>query len=68
MTIGQSIKNIRQQKGLTQTEFAALLGCHSCQISMWETGKMFPSILSCITIADVLGVTLDELVGRKVQK
>lgn len=66
MTIGQSIKKAREAKGLNQTQLAAAIGAHSTQISLWETGRMFPSILYCISLADELGVTLDELVGRKV--
>ena len=64
MTIGESIKKLRKQRGLTQAQLATVIGVHTCQISTWETGRMFPSVLNCITLADVLGVTLDELVGR----
>lgn len=67
MTIGQAIKKARQQKGLTQTQLATVIGVKATQISWWETGEHFPSILNCISLADVLGVTLDELVGRTVK-
>ena len=68
MTIGESIRNCRNNKGLSQIELADSIRCKSCQISQWETGRMFPSILSCITLADALEVSLDELVGRDVNK
>ena len=63
MTIGESIRKHRKDKGLTQTELAEIIGCKPCQVSMWERG-LFPNILNCITLADVLEVSLDELVGR----
>ena len=66
MTIGQSIKKAREAKGLNQTQLAAAIGAHNTQISLWETGRTFPTILNCISLADELGVTLDGLVGRKV--
>lgn len=66
MTIGQSIKKARKAKGLNQTQLAAAIGVNTPQISWLETGRSFPHILSCISLADELGVTLDELVGRTV--
>ena len=68
MTIGQAIRKCRKDKGITQTKLAELIGCVPCQISHWEMGRQFPSILSCITLADTLGVSLDELVGRSVKE
>ncbi len=67
MTIGQAIKKARQKKGLTQEKLAALTGYRPSQISLWETGGMFPSIITCFTLADVLECTIDELVGRTVK-
>ena len=68
MTIGESIKKCRKSKGLNQEELANAIGCKTCQVSAWETGRFFPNILNCITIADALEVSLDELVGRKFHK
>jgi transcriptional regulator with XRE-family HTH domain len=64
MTIGQAIKKARQQKEFTQKQLATAIDAKTCQISLWETGKTFPSIINFISLAEVLGVTLDELVGR----
>lgn len=65
MTIGESIKKHRKAKGLWQKELADAMGVQQCQISHWETGRQFPSIFSCISLADELEISLDELVGRK---
>ena len=37
-------------------------------ICKWETDIQMPKITSEIDIADALGVTIDELVGRKVKE
>lgn len=66
MTIGESIKKARKDKGLNQTQLAAAVGANTAQVSWWETGRTFPSILTCISLADYFGITLDELVGRTV--
>ena len=68
MTIGESIKSARLAKGLNQTQLAAAIGTQTPTISFWETGRTFPSILNCISLADYLNITLDELVGRKVSE
>ena len=33
-------------------------------VSRWESGKILPSINFCVKLADLYGVSLDELVGR----
>lgn len=68
MTLGQSIKNARNKKGITQAELAAKIGVYQATLSYWETDRNCPSLLFAICIADVLEMTLDELVGRTVKK
>lgn len=67
MTIGEGIKKARKEKGLTQAQLAAEAGVLTISISFYETGRTFPSVLNLISIADALGVTLDDLVGRTVK-
>ena len=68
MTIGEAIKKARKAKGWTQKQLAAEAGTCKICISYYETGRAFPSILNLISLADALGVTLDDLVGRTVKK
>ena len=43
MTVGEKIKYIRKEKGLTQKELGIILGDISQQqIGQWETGKANP--------------------------
>ena len=39
-TIAQTVRQKRAELGMTQAEFAELLGVSPSQISMWETGKV----------------------------
>lgn len=66
MTIGESIRKARLDKGYSQTKLSIKSGISVSVISYWETGRVFPTLINLIPVADALGVTLDELVGRKV--
>lgn len=61
------LREIRQQRGLSQYRAARLIGVPETQMSQWELGKTTPSLESLVKLADFYGVTLDELVGRQVQ-
>jgi DNA-binding XRE family transcriptional regulator len=66
ITIGQSIWRQRKKHGMTQVTLANIIGVPSCYISWWETGRYCPSIFFAVCLADVFGISLDELVGRVV--
>ena len=67
MTIGEAIKKARKSKGITQKDLAKKTGLSQCVISWWETNRVTPTVILLMCVADVLEVTLDELVGRKVK-
>ena len=50
----QNIKSILQQKGLTQREFAKMLGKKESEISRWFSGKFCVSPMTQAKIEDVL--------------
>ena len=64
MTVGEKIRQLRENKGIHQYELAKELGCIKQSISGWETGKFEPSLFSCILLADFFGISLDELACR----
>lgn len=66
ITIGQSIWIQRKKHGMTQAVLANIIGVPSSYISWWETGRNCPSIFFAVCLADVFGISLDELVGRVV--
>lgn len=65
MTIGQSIKSCRKKKCLTQKALAEKIGTSSMNVSFWETDRFSPSLIFLISMADVLKVSIDELIGRE---
>lgn len=67
LTIGEAIKKARIDKGLSRSELSFEARVPVQNIYQWETDRAHPSIINLIPVADVLGVTLDELVGRTVK-
>jgi transcriptional regulator with XRE-family HTH domain len=64
MSIGENIKRLRKEKGLSQIELSVEIGVYPDYISFWESGKRMPSLLNAVALADSLGISLDELCGR----
>ena len=58
------IKELREELGLTQKELAAKIGNVQRNISNWENGSSEPDCETLVRLADVFGVTMDELFGR----
>ena len=64
MTIGQKIKQLRLEHGLRQQQLADKIGVSVSSISYWENELSEPHLYALIGMADVFGVTLDELCCR----
>ncbi|MGN0812520.1 MAG: helix-turn-helix domain-containing protein [Candidatus Coproplasma sp.] len=66
LPIGEFIAKARKEKGLTQREVADTLGISNRTVSAWEQGRAYPDILSLYQLAEILGVTTDEILrGEK---
>ena len=65
--IGSSIKEARLAQGISQIELAKKIGVTHAAISYWENGINIPNVLDCWLLADVLGLTIDDLVGRSIE-
>ena len=63
MKIGQTIKELRKEKNLSQTELAKLLYTSQDTISLWERGKSLPDIMAIIRMTQIFGVTSDYILG-----
>ncbi len=61
--IGTNISNLRKRQGLTQAGLAEKLNYSDKAVSKWERGESAPDILTLVTIAEVLGVTVDDLLS-----
>ncbi len=60
----ERLRQLREQRGLTQVRLAELLGMAPRSYNRWERGGNTPHLDMLIRIADILQVNLDELVGR----
>lgn len=58
------IKELREEFGLTQKELADKIGNVQRNVSNWENGASEPDLETLLRLADVFGVSLDELFGR----
>ena len=64
-TFGERLKELRQDKKLTQVELALKIGVGKSIISLWEKNECEPTLSKLIVIADYFGVTIDYLAGRE---
>ncbi len=62
--IGKSIKVNRMAQNYTQKQLAQKIGVTHAAISYWENGINIPNVKDCWLLADALGISIDELVGR----
>jgi transcriptional regulator with XRE-family HTH domain len=62
--LGDAVRAAREAKGLTQAALAEAADVHRITLVRIEQGQMMPTIEVLTRIADVLGVSLDHLVGR----
>ena len=64
-TLGTIIAQLRKEKGMTQLELAEKMGVTDKAVSKWERDLSCPDINSLPTLAEILGVSVDELMQIK---
>ncbi|MGI0534992.1 helix-turn-helix transcriptional regulator [Bacillus pfraonensis] len=60
---GQTLKQLRKSRGLTQHQLADRLNLSQSQIKNWETDRFQPDLETLFNIASFFNVSLDVLVG-----
>ena len=60
---GETIKRLREQNGMTQSQLADILMVSNKTISKWENEKGLPDITLIVPLADALGVSVIELLS-----
>lgn len=60
----ERLKTLRAEKGVRQSELAALIGVRNTAVSMMESGSRSPSVEVLCALADYFDVSIDYLVGR----
>ena len=64
--IGEHIKEYRKNNNVSQRELAEMLFVSDKTISRWELGNGLPDIELLPKIAEILGISIDKLVGAEV--
>ena len=62
--LGKRLKDLRQKKGLKQTEMAEVMGITNRQYQSYEYGMVNVPATTFNFFADFFGVTTDYLLGR----
>ena len=62
MTLAEKILNLRTARDMSQGDLAEALEVSRQSVSKWETGQSVPDLDKIIKLADLFGVSVDELV------
>jgi len=66
MSLGTNIQQLRKAAGLSQEQFADLIGVSRQAVSKWETDQSTPDVDNLILICNTFHVSSDELLGISV--
>ena len=66
-SIGETIAFLRKEKGMTQNELAEKMNVTDKAVSKWERDLSCPDINTISKLADVLNVSVEELLKAKKQ-
>ncbi len=65
--INETIKHFRKAKGMSQEELAVKLNVVRQTVSKWENGLSVPDAEALIRMAEVLGVSVSQLLGMEAE-
>ncbi len=66
--LGNKIRKLRKERGLTQEQFASALSISAQAVSKWEMGSGYPDMSMIPILANFFDVTLDELFDFDITK
>lgn len=64
-SMGETISCLRKEKGMTQKELADQLGITDKAVSKWERNVAYPDTATIPALAEILGVSVEELLNAK---
>ena len=67
-SIGETISSLRKKKGLTQNELADKMNVTDKAVSKWERDLSCPDVNTISRLAEVLDVSVEELLNAKEQR
>lgn len=59
--IGMNISKLRRHRGMTQQELTEKLNVSNKTISRWERQESYPDVILISKIADIFGVSCDDI-------
>lgn len=65
LKLNDTICFYRKKQGLTQEELAVKLGVTNQSVSKWESAQCCPDISLLPKLADIFGISIDELFGKE---
>lgn len=65
MTLGEKLTQARKAAGLTQADIAAKLHVSRQAVSRWESGQSKPSTEKLLTLGNLYGISLDQLLSAE---
>ena len=66
--IGNTIRELRKEKKMSQSELGKFIGVSQTTVTAWETGRAEPSSTFVSKLADLFNVSTDYLLGRSDSK
>jgi transcriptional regulator with XRE-family HTH domain len=66
--LSDRIRALRKEHGYSQEQMARKLHLTQGAISQWENGLTVPAADQLMALADVFGITVDDLLGREQQE
>lgn len=63
--IGETIASLRKNKSMTQNELAEKMNVTDKAVSKWERNLSCPDVNTISKLADILGVSVEELLNSK---
>ena len=64
-SMGEIISTLRKEKGMTQKDIADKLGITDKAVSKWERDVAFPDTATIPKLAEILGVSVEDLLQAK---
>lgn len=62
-TFANSLKSLLEKHGMTQRSLAEKLKTTEATVSRYTSGNRTPNVETAVAIAEILGVSMDQLVG-----
>ena len=65
--VGENLKTLRKNKGVTQEELAARLNVVRQTVSKWEKGQSVPDAEMLAKLAEIFDVPVSQLLGSRIE-